>query len=194
MRISLDCGREGLIHLSNQLPRAQPGHEKELSAELWDLLYQRLKAIAHGQLRQESKPDLLQPTALVNEAWLRMTDLQLQFNDQEHFLAMAAKVMRRVLVDQARANRAAKRDAGLRVTLSSALSEPPLSVDMLDVDQAMDQLASHDQRKADIVEQSYFGGMTYQQIGKRLTISEATVKRELRTARAWLISVIGEVP
>jgi len=157
----------------------------------WDALYQRLKAIAVGQLSGESNVDLLQPTALVNEAWLRMADLQLKFNDHEHFLAMAAKVMRRVLVDQARASRAAKRDAGFRVTLSSALSEPPLSVDMLDVDQALDELANNDQRKADIVEQSYFGGMTYGQIGKRLSISEATVKRELRTARAWLVSVVG---
>ncbi|MDJ0654309.1 MAG: ECF-type sigma factor [Xanthomonadales bacterium] len=166
----------------------------DASDPLWSALYQQLKAIAIAQVAAEFGPRSLQPTALVNEAWLRMADLKMQWQSHAHFLAMASRVMRRVLVDQARANRAAKRDDRLRVTLSSQLGremgkEP--EVDLLDVHEALTALASEDPRKAEVIEMHYFGGMSYPEIAPVLEVSEATVKRDLRTARAWLTAELA---
>ncbi len=158
---------------------------------LWETLYERLKAIAIAQVAGEFSPGALQPTALVNEAWLRMADLELQWQSRSHFLAMAARVMRRVLVDHARANKAAKRDARLRVTLTSQLSTQP-SVDLINVHEALETLAQQDARTAQVVEMHYFGGLTYAEIGELMTFSEATVKRQLRSARAWLTAELAD--
>lgn len=161
------------------------------AGKLWEALYQRLKAIAISQVSGEFSPGVLQPTALVNEAWLRMSDLRLQWQSRSHFLAMAARVMRRVLVDHARAEKAAKRDARLQVTLSSQLSTQP-AVDVINVHHALETLATQDQRSADIVEMHYFGGLTYLEMAQVLDISEATVKRQLRSARAWLTAELAD--
>lgn len=136
---------------------------------------------------------MLQPTALVNEAWLRMDSLRMQFNGREHFLAMAATVMRRILVDQARSLGREKRpDADLKVTFTSRISDSdPKPVALLDIDRALTELAELDARRAQILEMHYFAGMTYDEIGAELDISPATVKRDLRSARAWLSASLG---
>ncbi|MEM7705739.1 MAG: ECF-type sigma factor [Pseudomonadota bacterium] len=163
---------------------------REDAGPLWSALYERLKSIAVAQLAAEFSPGALQPTALVNEAWLRMADLKLQWESHGHFLAMASRVMRRVLVDQARASKAAKRDARLRVTLTSQLGNES-AVDLLDVHEALKALTAEDPRKAQVIEMHYFGGMTYPEIAPVLAVSEATVKRDLRTARAWLTAELS---
>ncbi|MEM9300615.1 MAG: ECF-type sigma factor [Pseudomonadota bacterium] len=172
--------------------RSRPG--REVDPALWEQLYQRLKVIARGQVAGEARPDLMQPTALVSEAWLRMADLRMEWESEAHFLAMAARVMRRVLVDEARARGAGKRDGGLKVTLNSAVPGTAVTSDILDLDRALDGLAAVDARKAAIIELTYFGGMTYEQVGGELALSAATVKRDLRTARAWLLVQLEASP
>ncbi len=162
--------------------------EEAADSATWQALYQRLKSIAGAQLARESGANQLHPTMLVNEAWLRMADLKMSFQSREHFLAMAARVMRRVLVDQARASRAEKRDVRLRVTFNSALIGNDPDSDLLEVHEAIEALAKYDPRKAQATELCYFGGMTYDEIGRALDVSAATVKRELRMARAWLLT------
>ncbi len=152
------------------------------------LVYGELRRLAHGQLRHESPGHSLQPTVLVHEAYLRLADAEIDWQNRTHFLSVAARVMRRILVEWARARRAEKRGGdGVRVTFNDGISAPASDpVDVLDLDQAMERLQTFDARQARVVELSYFGGLTYPEIGRLLDISEATVDRDLRHARAWL--------
>lgn len=152
------------------------------------LVYGELRRLARGQLRHESPGHSLQPTLLVHEAYLRLADADVEWRNRTHFLSVAARVMRRILVEWARARRAAKRGGDdIRVTLTDGFSSPAADpVDVIDLDQAMERLQRLDARQAQVVELSYFGGLTYPEIGSMLAISEATVDRDLRHARAWL--------
>lgn len=137
-------------------------------------------------MRSERPDHTLQTTALVDEAYLRLVDADVDWQDRAHFLAVAATVMRRVLVDHARGRDRGKR-AGVKVTLEeAALVSPSASDDMLALDEALSRLAENDERAARTVELHYFGGLTYREIGEVLEVSEATVDRDLRLARAWL--------
>jgi RNA polymerase sigma-70 factor, ECF subfamily len=152
------------------------------------LVYGELRRLARGQLRRESPGHSLQPTVLVHEAYLRLADVDIAWQNRTHFLSVAARVMRRILVEWARARRATKRggDNG-RVTLTDGVSaRVPDPVDMLALDGALERLTALDARQAQVVELSYFGGLTYPEIGRLLSVSEATVDRDLRHARAWL--------
>lgn len=152
------------------------------------LVYDHLRRLARSYMRRERPEHTLQPTALVNEAYLRLDEIKVSWHDRAHFFAVAARLMRRLLVDHARASQCAKRDAGsVRVLLdeaTGAATEPDLT--LLALDQALTQFATFDARKVEIVELHFFAGLSNQQVAETLGISRATVQRELRLAKAWL--------
>jgi len=151
------------------------------------LMYEELRRLAHHRLRREH--GTLNTTALVHDAYLKLIDVrQARFRDRGHFLSMASRVMRRLLVDQARARCAAKRGSGEpRVEFDEGLlvSEPQAEA-LADLDEALTRLEAIDPRQGEIVEQRYFGGLTLEETAEALGVSLATVKRELRFAHAWL--------
>ncbi len=150
-------------------------------------VYQELRRLAAYHMRGERGEHTLQPTALVNEAFLKLVGMDVDWTDRAHFIAVASRQMRRLLVDHARAKRRSKRDGGVRVTLDDSVGNlGSESVDMVDVDQAITALKELDERKAKLVELHYFGGLTYKELAEVTEVSEATVHRELRLAKAWL--------
>jgi RNA polymerase sigma factor (TIGR02999 family) len=155
-----------------------------------ELLYAELRVRALHYLRAERGGHLLQPTALVNEAFLRLMDLKrMEWRSRSHFVAMAAIMMRRILVDYARSQAAAKREGrGCRVPLrEDTASSAALDVDLLDLNAALEELALCDPRQVQVVELRYFGGLSIEEVAEALAISPATVKREWNVARAWLL-------
>jgi RNA polymerase sigma factor (TIGR02999 family) len=151
------------------------------------LVYEELRRLARLQMRDEAAGHTLQPTALVHEAYTRLVGLKLDWQDRSHFLSMAARTMRRVLVDHARARRAAKRGAGaVQVTLHEFHAKDEPSIDLLAIDEALDSLDRQDERAARAIELCYFGGLTGREIAEALEISPATAERDLRFARSWL--------
>jgi RNA polymerase sigma factor (TIGR02999 family) len=156
--------------------------------DLLPLIYEELRRVARRQLRSERDNHTLQTTALINEAYLRLiggerADIQ----DQRHFVALASRLMRQVLVDHARSRLAAKRDGGVRVTMSEDLALADQSeIDLLAVDDALNRLSGFDPQQAQVVELRFFGGMSIMETSEALHISAATVKRDWTTARAWL--------
>jgi RNA polymerase sigma factor (TIGR02999 family) len=164
---------------------------------IWALTQNELKALARARLAQESGSPTWQPTELVNEVWLKLCDLQMDLRNHTHFLAMAATAMRRALIDHARERRREKRGIGFSaVTLSSSIESAGnmLTVDILDLDRALTELATMDARKAQAIELSYFGGMTDAEVAATLDVSEPTIKRDLRSARAWLATALQAEP
>jgi RNA polymerase sigma factor (TIGR02999 family) len=156
--------------------------------QLFPLVYAELHRLARGKLRHERPGHSLQPTLLVHEVYLRMAGEGLPVQGRTHFLSVAARVMRRILIDMARGRRAQKRGGDdLRVTLTSEPIAPASDpVDVLTLDTALLRLQDFDPRQADVIELAYFGGLTQPEIGEALGISPATVERDLRHARAWL--------
>jgi RNA polymerase sigma factor (TIGR02999 family) len=158
--------------------------EERLLAETYD----ELKRLARAQLRSERSGHTLQPTALVNEAYARMTGLKLEWKDRVHYLSMAARCMRRVLVDYARKRDADKRGAGAaKVTLDGdEIEAASPDVDLLDLDRALERLAVEVPAAATAVELHYFAGLSQAEIGEVMGVSESTAYRSLRFGRAWL--------
>jgi RNA polymerase sigma factor (TIGR02999 family) len=156
--------------------------------DLIPLVYDELRALAAKRLARERADHTLQPTALVHEAYARLAEGQVEVVDRVHFFALAARTMRRVLVDHARGKQREKRGGGAaKITLTEGVaSSDPMSFDVLALDEALTVLTEVDRRKAEVVELHYFGGLTYADIATSLGISEATVDRDLRLARAWL--------
>jgi RNA polymerase sigma factor (TIGR02999 family) len=145
-----------------------------------------LRRIAARQLRGEANRSLLQTSALVNEAYLRLAEHPPAARDRAHFFSIAARVMRHILVDAARARRRAKRE-GLRVSLSDAGPAASRSVaDVLLLNEALDRLANFDARKAQVVEMRFFAGMEVEEVAEFLGVSPNTVIRDWSIARAWL--------
>jgi RNA polymerase sigma factor (TIGR02999 family) len=163
----------------------------EAEERLMLTVHRELRRLAASYLRRERPGHTLQPTALVNEAYLRLVGQQhVQWRNRAHFFGIAAHMMRRILVDQARRRRALKREgfAGEPVPVSQ-VADPARagqSVDVLTLHDALTGLAALDQRQADIVELRYFGGLTIEEIAVAQSVSAATVKRELTTAKLWL--------
>jgi RNA polymerase sigma factor (TIGR02999 family) len=165
------------------------GGEREALDALIPLVYAELRRVADAQLRREHHvPISVQATALVHDAYLKLAaGAQVDWRDRGHFLAVAARLMRQILVDHARRRRADKRDGGERVTLSSLdAADPRRIVDLLALDQALQELNELDPRKARIVELRVFGGMDFAEIGEVMELSRATLDREFRAARIWL--------
>jgi RNA polymerase sigma-70 factor, ECF subfamily len=167
-----------------RLPSSPLGHELAAS------LYQELHRLAAGKMRFERGNHTLQPTALVNEAYLRLGGCSdSMWQDRARVLGTAANVMRHFLVDYARAHNAGKRgDGRLQVTLiEDVVAGPTVStVDILAVDEALTRLAEFDPRQAQILEMHFFAGLTFEEIALQLSVSTRTVKRDWTMARAWL--------
>jgi len=157
--------------------------------QLTPQVYRELQVLARSYLRRLGPNQTLQPTALVNEAWVRLIGQSEvpQWENRTHFFGIAARLMRLVLVDYARMRHAAKREGGQAVTLQDSIAlSPARAPDVLEVDQALDALRKVDERKARVIELRYFGGMERQEIATALDLTEATVKRDLRLGEAWL--------
>src|SRR6266545_72648 len=158
--------------------------------ELMPLVELELRRLARGYMARERPNHTLQTTALVNEAFVRLTDArQVRWQDRAHFLGISARLMRRVLVDYARRRGFSKRGGGLqRVTLHEALvtSEDP-GLDVVALDRALEALANVDLRKSHIVELRFFGGLSVEETAKVLQVSADTVKRDWRLAKLWLL-------
>jgi RNA polymerase sigma factor (TIGR02999 family) len=172
--------------ISELLVRWRDGDQGALQA-LLPLVYDELKRLARNYLRNERPGHTLQSTALVHEAYLRLVQSPLQLQNRTHFFAVAARLMREILVDHARSRRAAKRDYRCKITLDRAVALPQKrDVDLLALDDALDELSRLDPRQGRIVELRFFGGLSIGETSEILGISPATVKREWTTARAWL--------
>jgi RNA polymerase sigma factor (TIGR02999 family) len=156
--------------------------------DLVPLVYDELRRLAHHYMRGERSDHVLQTTALVNEAYVRLAGMsRMQWRDRTHFFAMAATQMRRILVDYARGRDAGKRGGGVQVTsLDVAADVPDRGVDVAALDAALVELARFDAQQARIVELRFFGGLTMDETAKALEISPATVGREWVSAKAWL--------
>lgn len=160
--------------------------------QLTPLIYDDLRRIAAKYLQSERPGHTLQATALVNEAFARLAESDLEFEDRAHFLAIAARTMRHILTDFGRAKRSQKRGGGVRaVTLVEDMVGGSESTDIVDLDDALQALAAIDERKSDVLVLHYFGGMTYDEIAVAVGISAATVDRDLRLAKAWLATELG---
>ena len=162
------------------------GEESELEA-LTPLVYTELRRLAESYLRRERPGHTLQPTALVNEAYLRLVDQSLpDWENRSHFYGIAARLMRQILVDHARSRRAGKRAAS-KVPLEELVGLPhERSADLVALDAALQALEKIDARKCKVVDLRYFGGFSMQEIARALDISPITVRRDLRAAEAWL--------
>jgi RNA polymerase sigma factor (TIGR02999 family) len=169
------------------LGKWREGDEQALQA-LVPLVYMELRAVARRYLRREGRPHTLQSEALVHEAYLRLVDGRpLPTENRAHFIAVAARVMRQILVDYARSRRAAKRGSGQRVELTLDMAQAPLPpADVVALDDALNALARLDSQQSRIVELRFFGGLTIEEAAEALEISPATVKRDWAMARAWL--------
>jgi RNA polymerase sigma factor (TIGR02999 family) len=179
-----------VTHLLAQLRAGQ----RDAESKLIPLVYAELRRLAAHYLRGERPDHTLQPTALVHEAYLRLTKLHdVDWQSRSHFFATAATVMRRILVDHARAQNANKRE-GCRnaVSLEEALVvSPARSSQLIALDDALDRLAKLDLRRSRIVELRFFGGLSEEETGEVLGISERTVKRDWRVAKAWLYNEVN---
>ncbi|MGI8497458.1 MAG: sigma-70 family RNA polymerase sigma factor [Gemmatimonadaceae bacterium] len=166
------------------------GGERSAADRLIPAVYEELHRQAARAMRREGHEHTLQPTALVHEAYLRLVDQQrVEWRNRAHFFGIAAEVMRRVLVDHARAKLAAKRGGGAqRLTLECAadVSAANSETDVLALHDALDRLALFDPGQARLVEMRYFGGLSIEETAESLGVSPATVKREWVLARAWL--------
>lgn len=161
--------------------------------ELVPLLYDDLRRLAAAVMRGERPDHTLQPTALAHEAYLRLAAQKgCRWHSRHQVLAVAARVMRRALVDHARARLAAKRGgAAVRVTLTEAEARSGPDVDLLALDLALERLAESDPRAVTIVELRYFAGFSVDEVAEALGLSRATVKRDWALARAWLTRELG---
>lgn len=169
------------------------GNQQALE-QLTPLVYEELKRLAERMFRRESAGHTLQPTALVNEAFEALVNMDVSWQDRTHFFALSARLMRRILVNHANARHARKRGGhDARVTLTDE-SAPPVGgpdADILALDAALTKLAAQDARSADVIELHYFGGLTYPEIASALGISPSTVHEDLRDAKAWLLHQLG---
>jgi len=158
-------------------------------AELTPLVYEELRRLAHHHMGRERPNHTLQTTALVNEAYLRLADqTNPSWQNRAHFFALAARAMRQILVNYAKSYRAQKRGGGaLKVELDEvALISPEQTTEILDLNDALERLATLDSRKAQVVELKYFGGLKHDEIAEVLKISTVTVRRDWEFAKVWL--------
>lgn len=159
------------------------------------LVYDELRRRAAARLRRERRAHTLQPTALVHEAYLRLVDQRRAvWKNRAQFYGVAAEMMRRILVDRARARRAVKRSGRWeRVTLEADVAvNQPVDVDLMDLDSALTRLAVFDPRKSRIAELRFFGGLSLEETSEVLGVSVATVERDWQVARAWLFDALSE--
>lgn len=185
MSAAPNLSSDGLSQLLNRWT----GGDKEALKSLVPLVYAELRRLAHNRLRHERHNHTLQTTALVHEAYLRLAENPPnRVADRKHFLALAAGIMRQVLVDHAREKLAQKRDGGVQIELDSRIA--PVServLDVLAINEALTSLAKLDPRQSTIVELRFFAGLSIEDTAEIMGMSPATVKRDWITARAWLL-------
>jgi len=168
---------------------------------LTPLVYDELRELARRYMRRERPNHTLQATAVVHEAFVRLVGMNVPWQDRGHFYAVAARLMRRILVDHAKARHRVKRGGPVTIISVDVYKEDtdhvpatPGQIDVLEIDEALERLATQDERLANAVELHYFGGLTYSETAKALGISEATVHRDLRLAKAWILSQVRSTP
>jgi RNA polymerase sigma factor (TIGR02999 family) len=173
-----------------QMLRERNAGSESTPSELIALVYDELRRLAQSYLRHERAGHTLQATALVHEAFLRLVDeTEITWQDRTHFFAVAANVMRRILVDYAREKRADKR-GGMwqKVSLNEAIGFPPQNneIDIVALNDALEKLSDFDPQQSKVVELRFFGGLTIEETAHALNLSSRTVKREWTVAKAWL--------
>ena len=164
---------------------------------LMPLVDRELNRLAHHYMRRENPGHTLQTTALVNEAYLKLIDQKnVQWKNRAHFFALAAQLMRRILVDHARSRKYAKRGGGAhKVSLDEAMiGSPQRGQDLIALDEALSRLAAIDPRKGKVVELRFFGGLSVEETAEALQISPVTVMREWSMAKAWLYNSLNNEP
>ena len=189
---ALDTALPGAV---TELLRAWGNGDDDALEQLTPLVEAELRRLARGYMRRERRDHTLQTTALVNEAFLRLTDARsVRWQDRAHFLAISARLMRRILVDHARTRRYAKRGGGAaKVSLDEALvvtSDP--RPDLVALDDALQALAAVDSRKGQVVEMRFFGGLSVEETAEALGVSPQTVMRDWRLAKVWLLRELGK--
>jgi RNA polymerase sigma-70 factor, ECF subfamily len=176
--------------LVTRLLKEWGGGNKAALDELMPVVYQQLRKLASICLRSErsDRDHTLRATALVHEAYMRLVDADVAWQDRVHFFAVSARLLRRILVDHAKSNKRQKRGGGaLTIPLDEAIVVGPQTTGgIVALDMALQKLADLDQRKSEIIELLCFGGLTYDETAAALKISPATVHRELKLAKAWL--------
>lgn len=168
--------------------------DKSALDELIPVVYGELRRLARRHMNRENPGHTLQTSALINEAYLRLINQQdVQWKDRAHFFAVAAQVMRHILIDHARVHRSAKRGAGaVRVELNEAVILPqPRADELIALDDALTDLAAVDPRRSQVVELRFFGGLSVEETAEVMQISPATVHREWQAAKAWLRRAIS---
>jgi len=188
----LDLGAAGAV--TKLLNEWQQGDQAAFDA-LSQLVYAELHRIAESYVR-ESSSATLEPTVLVNEAWLRLTGQNTTYQDRKHFYALAAKAMRQLMVDRVRARQAAKRGGGMNAEeLDEQRHGTPNRLDeFLILDEALTKLSQEHPRLGQIIEMHYFGGLTGAEMAELMGISASTVSREQRLAEAWLKKALSATP
>ena len=181
-------------HEVTRLLQAWSEGDQDARDKLMPLVYQELRKRAAAYLKRERRDHTLQPTALVHEAYLRLVDQKrAAWQNRAQFFGVASQMMRRILVDRARARNMAKRGgrwARVELAEGAAVAQPK-DVDVLDLDAALNELASFDERKSRIAEMRFFGGLSIEETGHALGISVATVERDWQAARAWLFKTLA---
>jgi RNA polymerase sigma factor (TIGR02999 family) len=179
--------------LVTQLLHEWSGGNKQALDELMPVVYDQLRKVAANCLRSERPDHTLPATALVNEAYMRLVDSNVAWQDRVHFYALSARILRRILVDHAKSNNRQKRGGKFeKIPLDEAvLVGPGAERGIVELDEALQRLALHDQRKSELIELLFFGGLTYDEAAAALKISPATVHRELTLAKAWLYRELG---
>ena len=174
------------------------GGDPRAADRLLPLVYDELRKLAAAKMARESAGQTLQPTALVHEAWLRLGgETQPQWKNRAHFFSAAAEAMRRILIENARRRHAGRHGGGLEKVSANAtgfdVAAPLADAELLLLNEAMDNLAAHDPRKAELVKQWYFVGLTVEEAARELGISQRTAERDLAYARAWLMNEIDRL-
>ncbi|MFT5232299.1 MAG: RNA polymerase sigma factor (TIGR02999 family) [Candidatus Krumholzibacteriia bacterium] len=183
------------IDITQLLQSAQ--NDRAASEALYGRIYDELKFVARNQLRLERPDHTLQPTALVNEAYLKLVDqTQVGWQNRNHFFAIASRAIRRILVDHARQRSSAKRGGGAeKMPIEFAhlvAAAGPSTIDLVGLDEALTRLREEDAEKCEVVEMRFFGGLNNREIAEVLDVSSRTVERHWRYAKAWLFRIMTE--
>jgi RNA polymerase sigma factor (TIGR02999 family) len=183
-------GAEGDITV---LLKALRRGDREAGERLFPLVYAELHRLASSYMRRERQNHTLQPTALINEAYVRLAQASIDWQNRAHFIGVAANAMRRILVDHARARVAAVRGGGVHITEwnDNLAFTPEKSAELLALDEALDRLEKINPRQAKVVELRYIGGLSFEEIAEVLALSPRTAKRDWAVARVWLFKAIN---
>jgi len=179
-------------NVTQLLTEWRSGHPQALE-RLTPLVYDDLRRLARGYMRTERGSHTLQATAVVHEAFLRLIQANVALQDRAHFFALASRLMRRVLVDHAKSRSRLKRKAGPGAVPFDGDAAKAVDFGVVALDDALEGLVQLEPRLAEVIELHYFGGLTYDQIADAVGASTATVHRDIRLARAWLLNEIGSI-